>query len=213
MPDDLGDAADLPERLRELIADALASLWKDEHGRLSPRHRQTIYDFLGPLDASWGRYRRSRLAVLCARLVYPRWVRAYPGDTLLDHVLLLTEQVLAGAVDDVRAEGEMHVVWDRLLDPEDQGYDLHPGHPVLLCAAIALRTALGIDSWRDRTLTEDSTDEDFEMEDSDAPCWAHVAQQVDPSQGTSLSLRLRFWTWWLTRAVPQVWQEMPSEAP
>ena len=84
----------------------------------------------------------------------PRWVRTYPGDALLDHVLLLTEQVLARAVDDVRVEREMHVVWDRLLDPEDQGYDLHPGRSVLLCAAIALRTALGIDSWRDRTLTE-----------------------------------------------------------
>ena len=211
--------------LPALLKAASAALAADPGGHLNLAHRRRIWASLGPREyfpglqqsrGGLGVRRRFRLAAECARRSMPVWrvVRPEDDSPLVQlqrafdfHAVKLSNKDFL--VFSLRYSNHLHKLTakrDRAEAPDCDSMFVEAGQAVLAAGGVALRD----EEFVPERLDEPADDRDTEWGGQDAAFWAACAlsggvpgnPRVPPNPE-----RLRaFWTWYLTDAVPSVWQ-------
>ncbi len=200
----------LPDEMRDLVDAALASVAENERHDLTLGWRHLLWSAMGPRDRAFAdaaHRRRASLAILAVRKVAPIWHRLRPEDEFVDNVLRDAERVLAGDLDPEEARDRAGDLWVDMDDLAADG-DLNPA-AVGYAAIGALLAAARDEMFDPDTVDISLTDADVDAYETDAAFAAAAAYAGGPpwDSDADAEARREYWTWWLTEALPQAWDQ------
>jgi len=225
----------VPIQLQQLIDAALESARLQPQHALVPFQRRILYEYLAensdtafwstnsPLPretvlATYGEVRnpitwrqRVYLDLLTAQRMLRLWQELRPHDHLAQRMYTLAEDVALGRVHRDAAAEEIDPVFSRV---ENADYSFRPPYYAVNAIIKAVVTASGINVWDATIIGPDDDDAVLDQWSLDAAgyaCDATAGPVWDPK--SDATKRLEFWTWWLTEAIPTVWQREEEETP
>jgi len=228
----------IPAQLEQILSTALDRVLHEPRHALAPFQRRVVYEYLAessdtahrlalpPLsrEAAWDALasrgvvrnpvawrRRMRLDLLTARRMRDLWHELRPHDDLAYRMYAIAEDAAMQGIDYDSIEEETNAVF---FQAETADYSFHPPYYALNAIIASILTACRVNTWDGITIEPEDDDRTLELDTLDAAGFAcdAVAGPVwnlksDPSK------RLEFWTWWLTEAIPTVWQREEEETP
>ncbi|HVN54184.1 MAG TPA: Imm5 family immunity protein [Anaerolineaceae bacterium] len=206
----------LPDPLRRMIVESMATMKADLHYHLPPLRRLAIYRSLNPrANPDAPVLARGWLAIITARRVLPVWHMYCPvsveDNQLPDRLLSIARNAISGTIDLERAWHEANDLWfvaGSLGEPAIQRRTDVPNKAFYACdtALKAVHEVFWIEFLQKATEIEHTSDEYLQDWERDSAASAMIAEAGGADAG-SLDLRKRhdFWEWWLSQAVPAAW--------
>ncbi len=199
----------IPSQLRNLIQEALESVYRHPQHDLNLGYRHAIWAVFGDN----GQLRRTALALSTVRHVLPIWNQKFSNDDRPQKVLSLAEKVISGDVSKAFAEKESQHLWREMqkLVYEGLGMAFTVG-----CAAVAsLDTAIFDENFDldeiDFNLTDNRDTEGNDAAFFAACAYANGAVWETISGKSDSAKRLEFWSSWLNVAVPTAWEAIEED--
>ena len=207
---------DLPKDLRFLLDQRHRAMDHDQHHRLLPIHRQSIYRALDAKNIWQQNQGRARLALVTARYVFPIWEQRWKEDNLMPQILATAEMFIEGTIPLQEARSIAFTGSTYLEDlgegglPSDSQLSAFFAGDTIVCA---LYEVIGIRPFDKLRLDVTTTDEDLDPYVSDSPQWAASAvTDYLRNSPEDIVKRQRLWTWWLLEAIPLAWHSSMSPA-
>lgn len=193
---------------------ASESLSANADGELALSCRKRIWTAFGPLLMDTedvyailgvGLFRRTTLAILCARHMLDVWEQELPENKDPHHLLEMAERYMKKLTDLDTIREKMDSFWveiEALLYEREDSIAVCAG----LAAYSACRTAVYDEDFEPDNV-DDLTDDDLEPYDWDA---GYLAALVYAGGGkwneeSNATQRRQFWEWYLKEAVPKAW--------
>jgi hypothetical protein len=207
----------IPLKLEELINKALSEVHSGLDHHLFWETRQSIYQTLGPVEYGITLNKaRGLLAIMAARRVLPIFKASLPEEAMPEDLLTTAQEVVQGNLDINSPKMNSYLNDAYYAIKTFWGYKAVPWNAFLVgfAAFKALQEVGGWQPFQNRHIyTETSAlkgtrDEDFaHTDDSDTALTAAVAfASGDHKMSCEPEKLLRFWNWWLTEAIPNVWE-------
>jgi hypothetical protein len=209
----------LPKELIKLLDEAKKSVLTHLKGELILPIRRQIFRMLGEyeLDSdkkivvqSSGQKRRARLQIACVKHVMHIWNAALPGDKRIEELLTRIEDCLNGNLDSGSLRRVHKEFW---TDCDNLGS--HSNNKIVLASYVGYATiSTAVTASTDEPLVsdyieEDALDDDLDPYDWDATYYASMAYVGKPTwdeqDEASINKRREFWTWYVTKAVPEAY--------
>lgn len=209
--------------LQTTLRGALAAVGQDPHHELTYGYRCRINTQRGPTPppdvepGTVGHWRHYHLGPLTTQAVLPAWERSFPQDKSPQTWLHAAEQLMArqSREDEHRVMAEEMVSdgWTHcdnvICCHQSLMNDAVVGYAALQVLRIALWDNLYAEASPDIALEEDERDPcNTDCAFSAACAWAGGTKWDEHS---SAEIRLAFWRWWLSEAVPAAWLSVTGQ--
>ena len=163
---------------------------------------------LDPQDNEATCIRRTKLKMACVRHVLHLWDRAFPGDSRVEEMLTLVQELIDRQADERQAERRAKSFLVRVLDEvDDFNAVTEPATFVADAASSMVVSACSHNPHYDTV--DDAADDDELLPDSlesSYSCASAASNALNwvSIEDTDVSARRAFWTWYLDVAIPQV---------
>ena len=186
-----------------------AELAASDKAILSLATRRRIWKtMLDPQDDEASYRRFIELDMRCVRHVQGFWDRAFPGDSRVEEMLTLAQELIDRQTDERQAERQAESFLVRVLDEVDDFNAVT--EPATFVADAASSMVVSACSHNPHYDTADDTADDDELLpdslESSYSCASAAANALNwvSIEETDVPARRAFWTWYLDVAIPQV---------
>ena len=163
---------------------------------------------LDPQDNEATCIRRTKLKMACVRHVQHLWDRAFPGDSRVEEMLTLAQELIDQQVDSDRAERLANSFLVHVFDEVNDFNDVY--QPAVFVADAASHMVISACSRNPYYDTASSATDDDELLpdalETSYSCSGASSNSLNwvSIEETDVPARRVFWTWYLDEAIPQV---------
>jgi len=205
--------------LSEVLEEAKQSILSHPRGELILPIRRQVFKMLGKYELnsnkqiviqSSGQKRRARLQIACANHVVYIWNEALPDDKRIEELLIKIEDCLNGKFDSRSLRRIYKELW---IDCDNLGS--HSNNKIILASYVGYATiCTAVTTCTDEPLVGDyieegAFDDDLDPYEWDASYYASMAYVGKPTweeqDEANVNKRREFWTWYITKAVPEAY--------
>lgn len=176
---------------------------------LSLATRKRIWEaMLDPQDHEASYRHRIELKMTCVRHVQHLWDRAFPGDSRVEEMLTLAQELINQQADPKQSQIHAESFLVHVLDKTTEA-DFAAKTATLVAEGVSHTVISACYRNPDYNIADDETDDDELLPDTLEPsyCCAGAAAHAPnwmPIEKTDVPARRAFWTWYLDEAIPQV---------
>ena len=171
--------------------------------------RRRIWEaMLDPQDDEASYRHRIELKMTCVRHVQHLWDRAFPGDSRVEEMLTLAQELINQQADPKQSQIHAESFLVHVLDKTTEA-DFAAKTATLVAEGVSHAVISACYRNPDYNIADDETDDDELLPDTLEPsyCCAGAAAHAPnwmPIEKTDVPARRAFWTWYLDEAIPQV---------
>ena len=171
--------------------------------------RRRIWEaMLDPQDDEASYRHRIELKMTCVRHVQHLWDRAFPGDSRVEEMLTLAQELINQQADPKQSQIHAESFLVHVLDKTTEA-DFAAKTATLVAEGVSHAVISACYRNPDYNIADDETDDDELLPDTLEPsyCCAGAAAHAPnwmPIEKTDVPARRAFWTWYLDVAIPQV---------
>jgi hypothetical protein len=186
----------------------------DKRGDLPSSKRKEIYEMIelhsNTKHTNLGHYRRAKLELMCAWKTFDKWEDCPLTDNLARELLELAEKYLRGEVEKIELEkksSNFYTIVDDLICKGEE-------YLSIAYAGFACNSAINAVLYDIDFDSAGISEREKEPEDWTAcfnACDAYSNAKSWELKDSNISKRREFWEWFLSEAVPAVWNAYPDK--